>query len=283
MEKDLFGVNRLKVNLHMHTTLSDGVKTPQEAAEIYKKAGYDVIAVTDHWNYRPSGTTNGLRTRSGEEYNIGGADACNGGYHILGIGCSEKPVLNDTDGPQAIIDEVHRCGGIAILAHPAWSVMDPKGIENLNGITAAEIYNTVSDLPFNGQRADSSAWFDIWGTNYNRLIPAVASDDAHCYEGDQCSSYTMVNASELSRDGILDALQAGNFYASQKPVIHEMAMDWEKGIVHLEFSEDVMTVVFYSNHIWVPERVTQVKGGRMDYHIAPGEFFLRDQECGYPA
>ena len=64
-------------------------------------------------------------------------------------------------------------------------------------------------------------------------------------------------------------------YASQKPVIHEMAMDWEKGIVHLEFSEDVMTVVFYSNHIWVPERVTQVKGGRMDYHIAPGEFFLR--------
>ena len=40
MEKDMFGVSRLKVNLHMHTTLSDGSKTPEEAAEIYKKAGY---------------------------------------------------------------------------------------------------------------------------------------------------------------------------------------------------------------------------------------------------
>ena len=41
MEKDMFGVSRLKVNLHMHTTLSDGSKTPEEAAEIYKKAGYE--------------------------------------------------------------------------------------------------------------------------------------------------------------------------------------------------------------------------------------------------
>ena len=49
MEKDMFGVSRLKVNLHMHTTLSDGSKTPEEAAEIYKKAGYDVVAITDHW------------------------------------------------------------------------------------------------------------------------------------------------------------------------------------------------------------------------------------------
>ena len=45
MEKDMFGVSRLKVNLHMHTTLSDGSKTPEEAAEIYKKAGYDVVIV----------------------------------------------------------------------------------------------------------------------------------------------------------------------------------------------------------------------------------------------
>ena len=55
MEKDMFGVSRLKVNLHMHTTLSDGSKTPEEAAEIYKKAGYDVVAITDHWIHRDSG------------------------------------------------------------------------------------------------------------------------------------------------------------------------------------------------------------------------------------
>ena len=71
MEKDMFGVSRLKVNLHMHTTISDGSKTPEEAAEIYKKAGYDVVAITDHWIHRDSGEIGGLRILSGAEYNIG--------------------------------------------------------------------------------------------------------------------------------------------------------------------------------------------------------------------
>ena len=50
-KKDLFGVNRLKINLHTHTTRSDGAKTPEEISDLSKKAGYDVIAITDHWNH----------------------------------------------------------------------------------------------------------------------------------------------------------------------------------------------------------------------------------------
>ena len=48
MYTDMMGVKRLKVNLHQHTTCSDGRKTPQEAADIYRRAGYDLIAITDH-------------------------------------------------------------------------------------------------------------------------------------------------------------------------------------------------------------------------------------------
>ena len=39
---DYQGQNWYKVGLHLHTTLSDGKKTPEEAAEIYEKAGFDV-------------------------------------------------------------------------------------------------------------------------------------------------------------------------------------------------------------------------------------------------
>ena len=74
MEKDLFGINRWKINLHTHTTRSDGSRTPEEVAEIYKKAGYDVIAVTDHWKYHESGEIAGLRILAGAEYNIGGGN-----------------------------------------------------------------------------------------------------------------------------------------------------------------------------------------------------------------
>ena len=45
--------NWYKGNLHMHTTLSDGKITPEEAYDIYWEKGYDFIAMTDH--RKPSG------------------------------------------------------------------------------------------------------------------------------------------------------------------------------------------------------------------------------------
>lgn len=40
--------NFYKANLHCHTTLSDGNKTPEEVKEIYKERGYSIVAYTDH-------------------------------------------------------------------------------------------------------------------------------------------------------------------------------------------------------------------------------------------
>ncbi len=44
----LGGKNSYKANLHCHTTISDGRKTPEEVKELYKKLGYSVVAYTDH-------------------------------------------------------------------------------------------------------------------------------------------------------------------------------------------------------------------------------------------
>lgn len=40
--------NFYKSNLHCHTTISDGRKTPEEVKELYIKKGYSVVAYTDH-------------------------------------------------------------------------------------------------------------------------------------------------------------------------------------------------------------------------------------------
>ena len=37
-----------KVNLHCHTTFSDGKRTPEEVKNLYKKLGYSAVAFTDH-------------------------------------------------------------------------------------------------------------------------------------------------------------------------------------------------------------------------------------------
>ena len=288
-----------KGNLHMHTTRSDGQRSPREAVEEYRRHGYDFVAVTDHrkpsrtiepGQCGPVGEEGGDIVSAGSMLLLAGVEWDNGGantdrpddvptYHILGIGMKENRGIDYSrtphPAPQAIADAIRADGGLVILAHPAWSVMDPGGILNLKGLTAAEIYNSVSDLPFNGRRADSSAWFDIWATSYGRLVPAVASDDAHAYEGDQCVAATMVNAVALTSETVKDALRAGNFYATQRPVIHELALDREKGTVHLECSEDVTTAVFLSNAIWTPERVTVMKNGKTDYRITSEESYLR--------
>ena len=50
MRKFLFPEGRkfYKANLHCHTVISDGNKTPEEIKSMYQKEGYDAVAFTDH-------------------------------------------------------------------------------------------------------------------------------------------------------------------------------------------------------------------------------------------
>lgn len=50
MEKILFGKEKgfFRANLHCHSVVSDGTKTPEELKEMYVKQEYSVIAFTDH-------------------------------------------------------------------------------------------------------------------------------------------------------------------------------------------------------------------------------------------
>lgn len=50
MKKYLISPNKkqYKANLHCHSVLSDGKKTPEELKEMYKAHGYSILAITDH-------------------------------------------------------------------------------------------------------------------------------------------------------------------------------------------------------------------------------------------
>ena len=92
MHTDIFGNKRYKINLHTHATLSDGRKTPEEMARIYKNAGFDAVAITDHWKYCPEGELEGLKIFSGCEYNMGGHDGAHV-VHIIGVGMTSDPQI----------------------------------------------------------------------------------------------------------------------------------------------------------------------------------------------
>ena len=240
----------LKGNLHMHSTRSDGRLSPDEALRFFQARGYDFVALTDHWRPCEAGSFHGMTVLPGVEL-----DAEPDGdqvAHIVGAGFDpEKLALPGAGaGAQALIDAIRAADGIAILAHPAWSMNTVDFILSLKGLSAAEIFNTFSGIPWNAGRADSSCILDLAATK-GAVLPLVASDDCHCYAGEQGVSRTMVNARDSSVEAITGALRDGRFFATQGPLFSQISVDGR--YVTVECSP-VDRVVFYSNIQWSEHR-----------------------------
>lgn len=276
MHLDMFGNVRYKVGLHTHTTLSDGHETPEGAARIYKAAGYDAIALTDHWKYGPGGDLCGLKIISGCEYNLGASDTISGVMHIVGVGMKEDPCLcRETASGQDVIDAIKAKGGLAILAHPAWSLNTPEEAKSLSGFDATEIYNTVSDKGMSS-RPYSGYFVDLLA-NMGVAYPLIAVDDTHMYNGiDDTKSYIMVKAKDDSVDSILEAVRQGEFYASQGP---ELRVRREGDKVIADCSECV-TIDFLSNSAWVADKMTRGSGlTHAEYTIKDWDKWVRVEVC----
>ena len=245
MQTDLFGKKRYKVNLHMHTNMSDGRKTPEEAIRLYKANGYDALALADHWVWNQDSEFIGVTLLSGAEYNCGGSDAQNGVFHILALGCQKDPAINKYMDAQEMIDAIHQANGLAILAHPAWSLNTPQQILALNGIDAVEIYNSTSAC-HHSRRPDSSLIVDMLATE-GRYYPLIAADDTHYYDGkDDCKAFIMVEAEDLSPSSLKKAIKKGNFYATQGPEVHLT----KEGNEFVARTSPVSSIVFLSNYVW---------------------------------
>ncbi len=271
MYTDRNGKNWYKVQLHMHTNISDGRCSPEEAAEIYKNAGFDAIALTDHWNYHADGEIGGVKIISGCEYNIGASDTSVDVMHIVGVGMKYDPKIDRQSSRQQVIDAIKGAGGFVILAHPAWSLNTPEHTKELSGIDAIEIYNTVSVV---GQsRRPYSGYFVDLLANEGVTYPLIATDDTHYYQGkDETISYIMVNAESCSNEDIFTAIRNLKFYATQGPHLTVK----REGNRIIADSSKCNEIVFLSNLAWVPDRVHEGKGiTHAEYKIKPDDKWIR--------
>ena len=247
MMTDLFGNQRLKVNLHTHSTLSDGQKTPEEVAKIYKAAGYDAIALTDHRIALAEQVIEGLLILPGGEFDYGRDQVDKDVFHIIGTCYDRDPGYTYGMTPKQIIDAIHEANGFAILAHPEWSLNTVEQVLRADGASdadASEIYNTVSDCVMS-YRPDSSAILDRLALR-GCAFPLVASDDAHYYEADACKSFVMVRADEVSVDAIREGLRRGDYYASQGPELHA----WVEGNEIKVKCSPVSRINFHTGFRW---------------------------------
>ena len=81
----------LRCALHAHTTESDGELAPDLLARHYERAGYDVLAVTDHWKRTEATRPNESCVVPSVELNCILPGARDG--HVLGYGVPRDPPI----------------------------------------------------------------------------------------------------------------------------------------------------------------------------------------------
>ncbi|MBQ8092772.1 MAG: CehA/McbA family metallohydrolase [Clostridia bacterium] len=261
-----------KANFHCHTTESDGHLSPAAVADFYKNAGYDILALTDHRKVTHISRDDLLMVPGIEiDYRLTGQ-----WVHILGLGMNDEITdrWNRFGTPQEGIDLIRSLGGIAVLAHPAWSLNTPAFMRSLTGLSGVEIWNSVSTLPLNGDRADSSSLLDVTWASGGELLPVFANDDSHQYETEAGVAATMVQAEELSFSSVMRALKDGHFYATTGPEIHQIEIkNYQELIVSCSPAE---SVIFYSDCPWAEGR-SIIKPGMTEcnYFIQKSDHFVR--------
>lgn len=272
MQIDIFGNERWKVNFHTHTNLSDGKLSPTDALKLYKLHGYDAVALTDHWKVSEESSFEGMSVISGVEYNTPGCDAALGLYHVLGIAMDGIPTddeINRDSSVQEMIDGIKAHNGLAVLAHPAWSLNTPEMILNLRNVDATEVYNTISGVHMS-RRPDSGLIVDMVAMQ-GKLLPLLATDDVHCYDSDAVTSFVMCKSPSPSQSDLVEAVMKGDFYATQGPEVH-IFREGDEVVVR---SSPVKEVVFHSNLVWSPRVFIGDGLEETRYKIQYGESFIR--------
>jgi len=176
---------KLKGNLHLHTVLSDGVKTPSQVIDIYKNLGYDFIAFTDH------------ETLIGPDYLSQLPDDDDELTIFKGIELSEKLLSHQHIGEIYGNKET-----LHVLNHPSLYGMTIEDILHAIGILSKKYRIDCIDVSHYG---DYTPQYD------KDLIPLpkIVTDDAH-RDGMFGNAWIEVEAKK-DKDDILRNIKKGNF------------------------------------------------------------------------
>lgn len=108
-----------RADLHVHTTVRDGLITPEDCLSLAQEVGLDLLAITDHDEIE--GAWEALRKAQEKKLPLGvivGEEITTAQGHLLGLFLSQEKIpmfhtLFDT------VKKIHNQGGLAIVPHLA--------------------------------------------------------------------------------------------------------------------------------------------------------------------
>jgi len=247
--------------MHTHTTLSDGELTPEEIKALYKSAGYQIIAYSDHDFCFPQAKLNddgflaltayevainahnprspydkcyhfNLFARNPENVKQVCFDPVYGKEDLEGRpGLAESLVIYNredriysTEYANHLIEEANKAGFFVSYNHPRWSQQNYTDYIGLRGIWGIEVYN--SDCGQGGFGEEDVRPFEDLLRAGVPVFP-LATDDIHAPQ-DAFGGFLMVAAKSLSYGDVIAALENGDFYASTGALIHTLSLEDRK-------------------------------------------------------
>jgi hypothetical protein len=218
----------LRCALHTHTTGSDGELHPEFAVRHYEWAGYDVLALTDHWARTAEPSTRNLLVIPSAELNalLGDGDD----VHVLALGVEADPIAPNGAFEQLpdVVAWIVANGGVPYLAHTYWSGVRTEQWWDCDGLLGLEVWNAGCELELG--RGDASIHWDE-ALERGRPLYALATDDSHHPGYDSGFAWTWVRAAERSQAAVLDALRTGTFYGSTGPEIRGVELGDDEVVV----------------------------------------------------
>lgn len=239
--------NFYKVNMHSHSTLSDGQQTPEELKALYMEKEYSAIAYTEHGKLHDLTHLTDENFVAITSYEIDFLDKEKTPFPAL----LDKPLehahmeavhmnlyaldphnvtpidLTDLKTPFTVenfneaVRRAREAGFFVIYNHPHWSMNMYPLYTALKGVQGLELVNGAS------HRASD---MDYTPHVYDEMVCAglrpicVGGDDNH-NPSHFFQAWTVMKADELTHEALLGAMQAGNCYASTGPDIHELYAD----------------------------------------------------------
>lgn len=274
-----------KANLHSHTTLSDGKKTPQELKEMYKRKGYSILAITDHEVPRNHSDLNDedFMAITGYESYIRQTETGRSNVYLSEIHLNlfarqpenETMICYDPRYCKYLSDEEQEAltkagsqhpreysreyinefirtakenGYLVSYNHPYWSMESEADILAYEGYFSMEMCNYASHVT--NHLEYNAALYDKMLLAEKRVFCHGSDDNHNDFPenhpmSDSFGAFTMIMSEEFTYEGIIEAMERGEMYASMGPLFKEVSIEGD--MIHIECSEVAEIHVYFGS------------------------------------
>ena len=219
----------LRGALHSHVAQ---MGDPEMVCRHYRELGFDFLAATDYLSITPlPPSTEAFVTLPGAEVFCPPRDDLT---HIICLGLKEAPrPLDDTlEDVARLVRETEAQGGLALLAHPAWSDYSWEKACALArfGVAGFELSNRLA-WQINGKERSEELWQML--LNEGIVLAALGVDDATAMSARAVTgrTWTGVLVRRPGMEGILEGIRARRTYASEGPEIRDIRIERRGAIV----------------------------------------------------